>query len=181
MFALHRHGWVLRAWQDFTIMTKAEDPDNFSWLCAANQEGVGSHGGVKWVDYYDEWKPNTLRNFVKVITGWCVTIPKGYYLLEIPLPHYEEHRFTTIEGFWPSDTGPVELNPTLYWHVLDGDTLIKAGTPLAQYILVPMQQTEAEIKAEHAITKTNLRKLLFKSRFVSNYSEVKKFFGGGIN
>jgi hypothetical protein len=70
MFTLHRQGWVVRAWQDITITTKADDPHNFSWLCAADQEGAGSHGNIKWIDYYGEWKPNTLRNLVKINTGW---------------------------------------------------------------------------------------------------------------
>jgi hypothetical protein len=181
MFTLHRHGWVLRAWQDITITTKASDPNNFSWLCASDQDGVGSHGNTKWIDYYDEWKPNTLRNLVKIHTGWSVSIPDGYYLFEIPLPHYEEYRFTTIEGFWPSDTGPVELNPTLYWHVLDGATLIKAGTPLAQYVLVPAHTADMVVEAEKPIPIFDMRRRLLGSRFVTSYSEIKKFFGGGVN
>lgn len=176
MFTMHRHGWVLRAWQDITITTTAGDLNNFSWLCASDQDGVGHHGQPLWADYYENWKPNTLRNLVKINSGWSVSIPSGYYLVELPLPHFEEHRFTVVEGFWPSDTGPVELNPTLYWHVLDGSTLIKAGTPISQYILVPMDDVKMVCCGERDVPNFDLRRLAINSRFVPNYSELRKYF-----
>lgn len=181
MFTMHRHGWVMRAWQDFTIATSADNVEDFSWICAADQSGISHHGKPLWADHYAEWKPNTLRNLVKVVSGWVAHIPRGYYLLECPLPHYEEHRFTVVEGFWPSDTGPVELNPSLYWHVLDGTTLIKAGTPLAQYILVPEDTVDMVCKGAAPTSTADMRKFLMNSRFVTNYAEMRKLFGGACD
>jgi hypothetical protein len=178
IFNLQRHGWIMRTWQDIVITTKAEDNTNFSWLCAHGQEGVGFHKPPQLADFWEEWPSNTLRSVVKINTGWRCNVPKGYYLLEMPVPLSEEQRFTTIPGYFSREAGPASMNVQLLWHVLDGATLIKAGTPIAQYVLVPKEQPSMICRDAMPSDKLSLSTLYDSSRFVKNYRDIKKLLGG---
>jgi hypothetical protein len=53
--------------------------------------------------------------------------------LQVPVSYNSESRFTDAIGIVdPRYMHAVSVQ--LFWHVLDGETLIKAGTPLVQYI-----------------------------------------------
>jgi hypothetical protein len=105
-------------------------------------------------------------------------VPKGYYLLEMPVPLSEEQRFTTIPGYFSREAGPASMNVQLLWHVLDGATLIKAGTPIAQYVLVPKEQPSMICRDAMPSDKLSLSTLYDSSRFVKNYRDIKKLLGG---
>jgi hypothetical protein len=178
IFTIQRHGWIMRTWQDIVITTNKDDSINFSWLCARNQESISYHSPNQLADFWEEWPADTLRTIIKINTGWRCNVPKGYYLMEMPLPLSEENRFSVIPGFFPRDAGPASMNVQLMWHVLDGETLIKAGTPIAQYILVPKEQLDFTCRDAVPTDKLALSDLYDASRFVKNYNEVKKLFGG---
>lgn len=178
IFSLQRHGWIVRTWQDVVITTKKEDNVNFSWLCARNQEYVSHHFPHQMADFWENWPEDTLRSVIKINTGWRCVVPEGYYLYEMPLPLYEEQRFTTIPGYFSREAGPAAMNVQLLWHVMDGETLIKAGTPIAQYILVPKEQPEMLCRdADERKDKLLLSRLYDESKFVKNYNEIKKLLG----
>lgn len=169
----------MRTWQDIVITTNKADPVNFSWLCAHSQEGVGFHQPHQLADYWEQWPETTLRSVIKIHTGWRCVVPEGYYLHEMPLPLSEESRFTTIPGYFSREAGPASMNVQLLWHVMDGETLIKAGTPIAQYVLVPKEQPEMLCRdADPRKDGLTLAKLYDASRFVKNYNEMRKLFGG---
>lgn len=178
IFTLQRHGWIMRTWQDIVITTDVKDNVNFSWLCAHDQNGVGFHKPNQLADFWEKWPADTLRSVVKIHTGWRCNVPKGYYLLEMPLPLTEEQRFTTMPGYFSKEAGPASMNVQLLWHVLDGETLIKAGTPIAQYVLVPKEQPSIICRDAVPSDKLSLSALYDASRFVKNYREVKKLFSG---
>lgn len=178
IFSLQRHGWIMRTWQDFVITTKQEDKNNFSWLCARSQDYVGSHPPHEMADFWDVWPENTLRRIIKINTGWRCVVPEGYYLYEMPIPLYEERRFTTIPGYFTRETGPAPMNVQLLWHVIDGEVMVKAGTPIAQYILVPKEQPEMLCRdADDRKDKLLIHRLYNDTKFVKNYNEAKKLFG----
>lgn len=178
IFSLQRHGWIMRTWQDIVITTNKADPVNFSWLCAHSQDGVGFHQPHQLADYWGQWPETTLRSVIKIHTGWRCLVPEGYYLHEMPLPLSEESRFTTIPGYFSREAGPASMNVQLLWHVMDGETLIKAGTPIAQYLLVPKDQPEMLCRdADVRKDKLLLARLYDETKFVKNYGEVKKLFG----
>ncbi len=178
IFSIQRHGWIMRTWQDIVITTRKEDPVNFSWLCARSQDYVGFHQPHQYADHWADWPADTLRSVVKINSGWRCVVPKGYYLMEMPLPLSEEQRFTTVTGFFSRDAGPASMNVQLLWHVMDGETLIKAGTPIAQYMLVPKEQFEMVCRDAEPRDRLELSRLYDESKFVKNYNEVKKLFGG---
>lgn len=178
IFALQRHGWVLRTWQDIEITTNG-DGSNFVWRSPSTIGGdaVGFHPPHQLADYFGEWPKDTLRTLVKIHTGWRCIVPKGYYLMEMGLPLYEENRFTTVPGYFSREAGPASMNVQLMWHVMKGTVLIPAGTPIAQYVLVPKDQPEFTCRDVEKKDNIRLSHLYDASKFVKSYSEVKKLFG----
>lgn len=177
IFTLQRHGWVMRTWQDIVITTKKGDSSNFSWLCAHSQDGVGFHPPEQLANFWEEWPDDTLRTVVKINSGWRCIVPKGYYLLEMPIPLYEERRFTTIPGYFSREAGPASMNVQLLWHVLDGETLIKAGTPIAQYVLVPKDQHDMACRdATPNDQELSAFSLYDSSKFVKSFGDIRRMF-----
>jgi hypothetical protein len=178
IFSLQRHGWVLRTWQDIEITTWG-DGVGFLWKSATGIGGdaVGHHGPEQLANFHEDWDANTLKTLVKINTGWRCNVPKGYYLMEMPLPLSDEKRFTAVPGYFSSDAGPASMNVQLMWHVMNGSALIKAGTPIAQYILVPKDQMDYECRDAVPEDGLRLSHLYDASKFVKSYGEVKKLFG----
>lgn len=183
IFKLQRHGWIIRTWQDIVIETYG-DGHNFTWTTPVDQiklngaPYVGDHPPHQLHDFMDNWPRDTLSSLIKINTGWTCVVPKGYYLMEMPIPYSDESRFTTVPGYFTRDMGPAQINVQLLWHVPAGKTLIKAGTPISQYILVPTDQPEMEVKSSGV--KANIHRIFHLSesqRFVKNFNEVRKLFG----
>lgn len=97
--------------------------------------------------------------------------------MEMPLPLSEENRFTTVPGYFSKEAGPASMNVQLMWHVMDGETLIKAGTPIAQYVLVPKDQPDMVCRDANLKDRLHLSALYDSSKFVKSYNEIKKLFG----
>jgi hypothetical protein len=180
IFTLQRHGWIIRTWQDITINTK-KGSDEFTWTSASNYGGdaVGFHPQTQLYQYFENWPDNTLKPVIKINTGWCCEVPEGYYLMEMPVALSDEKRFSTIPGYFSKEAGPAHMNVQLLWHVQDGETLIEAGTPISQYVLVPKEQAEMSCRDydEQKDKNMSLSWLYDASKFVKNYSQVKKLFG----
>jgi hypothetical protein len=184
IFNLQRHGWVMRTWQDITIETFG-DGSRFEWTCPIDQtllnkqagECVGFHSDIQLANYMENWSSNTLRTLLKIQSPWRCVVPKGYYLMEMPVAYADENRFTTVSGFFSHEQGLAQMNPQLLWHVMNGKTLIKAGTPIAQYILIPKDKYEMEVKAARQVTKHEFFELANNHRFIKNYAEIKRIYG----
>jgi hypothetical protein len=176
IFSLQRHGWVLRTWQDIEIMTTG-DGHTCAWRAASSIGGdaVSFHPPKDLADYFEQWPENTLRNVLKINTGWRCVVPKGYYLMEMPIPLADEARFTAVPGYFSHEYGPAPMNVQLLWQVKQGSVLLPAGTPIAQYILVPKDQPEMVCRDADP-KELRLSKLYEESKFVKNYNEVKKLF-----
>ena len=177
IFSLQRHGWILRTWQDIVITTNG-DGKSFTWKSASTHGGdpVGYHDTMQYSTYMENWPLNTLPLVLKINTGWRCNVPKGYYLMEIPVAHADENRFTAVPGYFSKEAGPASMNVQLLWHVVNGEELIKAGTPIAQYILVPKEQPDSICRDEQHSDNIWLSHLYDTSKFVKNYNEVKKLF-----
>jgi len=102
------------------------------------------------IDYYIDWhshaqvepiipKSNNevnkpyLHTAVKVETPWRVKASNDIVLLQIPVTYNNEERFTAAIGIVdPQYMHAVTVQ--LFWHVLNSETLVRAGTPLVQYV-----------------------------------------------
>lgn len=186
-----KHGWVMTTWQDILIKTNG-DGVNFEWVTNVNQNSfaltstvgdtVSAHPPFQYADYVAEDK-NTLKFVLKINTPWRCLVPEGYYLMEKGLPYTDERRFTTVEGFFSNEYGVAQMNVQLLWHVMEGETLIKAGTPIAHYMLIPKNQPKLIVRGatKEDIRQEKLTTLEITRKNVSNKSESKciyaKLFG----
>lgn len=183
IFNLQRHGWVMRTWQDITIETFG-DGCRFEWASAIDQKllnehvgnCVGFHEDIQLANYRENWPSNTLRTLLKIQSPWRCIVPKGYYLMEMPVAYSDENRFTTVSGYFSYEQGPAQMNPQFMWHVMNGKTLIKAGTPIAQYILVPKEKYDMEVRPLKEANEHEFFALMNENRFVKNYTETKRIY-----
>jgi hypothetical protein len=127
---------------------------------------------------YQDLKPNTLKTTVKIQSPWIVYVPVGYQLLCLPIPYPDDNRFTAAIGIIDGDQGPNFLNVQLFWHSLNSQEVIPAGTPLAQYFLVKKEEVETTIEqfTTETLEDLRLRRLTLGSQFLPNYSKLKTIF-----
>ena len=161
-------GWIQCAYQDFTIETNGNFTD-FKWKSKINQKLL-KHGEImkEYINYHspdqlEKFKPflnDTLHTIIKIQSPWIVNIPKGYFLLSMPISYNDDIRFTAATGFLKDINF---CNIQLYWHKLNSKELIKKGTPLCQYILVK-DETVDFITSK--ITKNDINEILKK---INNY------------
>jgi len=78
----------------------------------------------------------SIKTIIKITTSWRVECPNDIVFLVLPVNYSNETRFTACTGILDPQQSP-EINVQLYWHVLNGVEVIKAGTPLVQYIPIP--------------------------------------------
>lgn len=176
-------GWVQRSWQDIVIQTNGTG--GFSWSTPINQATAAtdhefkwdyvSHHGADSIEPYGLIKSGTLPTIVKIQSPWVVYVPKGYYLMCLPIPYSDDARFTATVGLLDGDLGPVFLNVQLYWHCLNSKELIPAGTPLAQYYLIKKEDVTEEVIActDSELEDLRLRRVVVESQFMPTYSKLK--------
>lgn len=181
-----RHGWILSCWQDVVIKTNG-DGSSFTWSSAVDQkmllngDRVGDivswHPKNQFFDFFGEPK-NCIDSILKIQTPWRCLVPKGYYLLEQHIPYSQESRFTVFPGFFSREDGVASLNPQFKWHVMNDEILIKAGTPLAHYMLIPATQPEMQISdlTPELLQIERVARLEIDKRFVNLVGKSRSFF-----
>jgi len=144
IIGLHHKGWILQSWHDFVIETNGDGESFVSHLpsSAPNEviknQAVGHFAPSKFGSLPSTSLPaNTLRGIVKLHTPWTFRMTPGWGLMMLPVEYIKEHRFTSAIGIINPRISQ-QLNPILYWHVLSGSTLVKAGTPLCRLVPVPI-------------------------------------------
>lgn len=142
-------GYVLRAPADFIIKT-GKDVEHMSWETPFLFKRHSDRYTFSGSEYYVSWhspaqteplipkfhphadKP-THNVAVKVETPWRVKASDDILLLQIPVSYTNENRFTAAMGILdPRYMHAVSVQ--LFWHITEGEELVKAGTPLVQYI-----------------------------------------------
>lgn len=137
-------GWIITAPADFIIKTNG-DGASFEWA-EPMQFGKGLPGTESYVASHDKSQTmpilddpsDTLHTTIKIETPWRVEASDDMMLLQLPVTYNNESRFTAAHGILDPTQSHV-INVQLFWKLLDGETLVRAGTPLAQYIPVKKQ------------------------------------------
>lgn len=185
--AISRRGWVQRAYQD--ILIKTDGSGGFSWKTPIDQSTMTlghefvfpyvSHHNSLLIEPFGLIKNNTLPTIIKIQSPWIAKIPKGYYLLVLPIPYPDDNRFTSTAGILDPELGVNFLNVQLYWHCLNSEEIIPAGTPLAQYFLIKKEEIDVEIKVadQKDIDDLRLRRMQMESTFMPAYVKLKNLFG----
>jgi hypothetical protein len=135
-------GYVLTAPADFIITTNG-DGVSFQWEVPYMFKFSDTIKGYIDKHDYKQTEPlldnpgTTLKEIVKVETPWRIKSSDDVVFLQIPVSYNNEKRFSAATGIIDPKYAHV-LNVQLFWHVMEGETFIKAGTPLVQY--VPMSR-----------------------------------------
>jgi hypothetical protein len=182
-------GYVLRAPADFIIKT-GSDVEHMSWetpfLFKRHSDRYTFSGG----EYYISWhspaqteplipkfhpatdKP-THNVAVKVETPWRVKASDDILLLQIPVSYNNENRFSAAMGILdPKYMHAVSVQ--LFWHIVEGEELVKAGTPLVQYIPISremLSKGRVEFIVDNA---TDLDREIEEAYIFANHSRFPK-------
>lgn len=173
-------GFIVTSCYDIQIKTYG-DGEKFTWeiprhLISALMESrefklIGEP--VSWLSLKDEdtrvlRRPQSLNSLIKIQSTWSVRIPKGWSLLVTNVQYADEPRFSCVSGILRSGNGLQEIIPQLYWNVLEGEELIKAGTPLCQFIPIPDKEIPINMKCIESDDRDYRDRLaLYYSRFFS--------------
>jgi hypothetical protein len=182
---IQKTGWIQRSWQDIAIKTNG-DGKSFHWLTPIDQNKTDVDHTWKWpyVNQHPESlyakfnpDPKSLKTVIKIQSPWMAYIPKGYYLMSMPIPYPDNKDFTASIGFLDPDFGPNFLNVQIFWHTLNDEIVIPAGTPLCQYILVKKNNVKSLVREyeKKDIDNLRLRAATIDNQWVSNGSKLKTY------
>lgn len=126
-------GYVVRTLYDIVITTNG-DGVAFGWQTPSAECTVDYFEAEQFGDFAPI-PPQTLRTVLKIFTPWRVSLPDGWGLLMMPISYGEKQPFSSSTGILDPRLSR-ELNLIVYWHELNGEVLVKAGTPICQLIPV---------------------------------------------
>lgn len=131
------NGFIMYAPADFKVHTNGDDDtilfSNTKIMPYADYVTTHNEEVAQWL--MRNPSQYIFPKVVKVNTPWRVTADSDIVFIQIPVTFSSENRFTAVIGILDPMMSH-EMNVQLFWHVKEGDALIKAGTPLCQYIPV---------------------------------------------
>ena len=179
----HNTGWIMRLPYDikFEVVTNGEYWDFVASDTSTEKRPVTFHLKHSFYPFFENWPKNTMKKIVKFHLPWAARIPEGYKLLILHPMFLDDWRFTVCSGIYDPQLGIADIGTVpIFWHSLEGNHTIAAGTPVAQFILIPKEEPNFKIieetddknfKKEEIITK----KLLSQS-FNVNYPQIREFW-----
>lgn len=181
----HNTGWIMRLHQDikFEVVSEGEywNFTSSGDLSNSSKKMVTFHLTHSFYPFFENWPKDTMKKIVKLHLPWEARIPAGYKLLVLHPMYLDDFRFTICSGIYDPLLGIADIGTVpLFWHSLDGTHTLKAGTPIAQFILIPKEEHNFKIveesndknfKKERIVTK----KLLSES-FTTNYNKIREFW-----
>jgi hypothetical protein len=179
----HNTGWIMRLPYDirFEVITQGEYWDFVAADKEIKKRPVSFHLKHSFYPFFENWPKNTMKKIVKLHLPWAARIPKGYKLLLLHPMFLDDWRFTVCSGIYESQLGIADIGTVpLFWHSLEGQHTIAAGTPVAQFILIPKEEPDFKIIEEENDKKfqkeqTITRKLLSQG-FNVNYPQIREFW-----
>ena len=139
-----RTGYIVYAPADFKVHTNGDghtilftttpfNPPSSDYVVLHETEVT------KWL--MDSTKDSTVDQVVKINTTWRVQADDDVVFLQTKVPFVNETRFTAVSGILDPRTA-YEVNVQLFWHLMEGDTTVRAGTPLCCYIPISRKLLE---------------------------------------
>lgn len=165
-------GFIIPAPADFEIITNG-DGASFSWrqpiVFGKGQPGtesyIATHDAAQAVPIMDD-PTSTLNTVIKVETPWRVETSDDIVFLQVPITYNNESRFVAAHGILDPRYSHV-INVQLFWKKLEGTELVRAGTPLCQYI--PIKRTDLAM-SDYSFTVENANDVDWKKERAYNFS-----------
>ena len=137
-------GYVLKCPADILIKTDGTGV-NFEWMsqmkfCTSISPGkyVSAHipQQTEGMRHLVDQNKDVLDWTIKLELPWRVQAHPDLVFIQMPIPYWDEDRFTPPTGI-VDPAYSYEINLQLFWHKIEeGEYLIKAGTPLCQWVPV---------------------------------------------
>ena len=178
----HNTGWIMRLHQDVKIEVKGE---NFRFINPSqsmnNMPLITSHQEQSMAPFFENWPKDRLKRLMKYNLPWVARIPKGYKLLQLHPFYQDDFRFTTCSGVLEPRLGHATIGTVpMFWHSTEGETIIKAGTPIAQFILIPGDESDYvnidKNDDPNFEKESNMTRQLLTEGFNRNYNKMREFW-----
>lgn len=181
-----QEGWVVKSFCDVKITI--ENNKDWSWqstvpLMIDNSAGelVTSHYDENMFSHMENLPKNSFPHVLKFNTPWFVHLPKGYRLLQQPVPYVDENRFTPLPGLYEYDLGLNSINIPFVLHTKRGEVNIEAGTPLVQLIPIKEEKIQMDMISLNDNKKYkdmyNIKMLSEFNTFTKrSYSDIRRFW-----
>ena len=186
IFELLDTGYIIPMPWDLKIRTSFNNPEGFEWE-VASRNIVDTFGGTiaSAHDIVGRHLPTRNGSFpliLKIDTPWTIAATPGLKFLVIPIPYPDSYEFESMHGILDPSKG-THLNLQIRWNVLDGEFMIKAGTPMLQIIPITDRDCDLIVRDANQYDKRWLekRKFFHSHSFIANKPLLKKvynnFFG----
>jgi len=181
----HNTGWIMRLHQDVKLQTMGNGEDIRFTVPFQGQGGdiVSKHLTHSFYPFFDNWPKDTLKKIIKINSPWHARIPKGYKLLQTHPFLLDDFRFTTMSGILDPHLGIASVGTIpMFWHCTDDNVehTLKAGTPIAQFILIPKEEpdfTQVDFNEDPKFQKEyKMNQLLLAGTFNRSYNKVREFW-----
>lgn len=165
-------GFIIPAPADFEIITNG-DMSTFEWRSpmeftkgVPNSQGyINSHAKEQTAPLLSNFH-DTLTTVVKIETPWRFEMSDDMVMLVLPVQYNNEDRFSAATGILdPRYSNTVNIQ--LFWKKINEKTLIRAGTPLCQF--VPIRRNDLNLNT-YDIQIENANELDNQREAAYNYS-----------
>jgi hypothetical protein len=152
IISLMTKGFVIKAWQDFSITTDSNGTYEWGAAVSLNEYSDSKHirSEIDIHNYdillkYLPHKKDSFNMILKLPTPWFVYGPKNVKFLLLPVPYSDDDSFFAYPGILDTNyTNNILIN--LHWNCIDKTHVIRAGTPLVQIIPFEDTQYDYEVK-----------------------------------
>ena len=181
-----RRGYIVYAPCDIKIVTeKTDEGEDIKWSASYDFSDVPGMGPVIILHHPNsllgliDHRPDTMEYVLKINLPWRVECSDDVVLLQSHVHYSSEGRFTTASGVLdPKESN--QINVQLFWHITNGVEVIKAGTPLAQYIPIKRSftpdfivddETEKDLLNERKLHYIHHHSTVLNHKMLRNFSE----------
>lgn len=176
IFDLFKTGYIVSMWYDVYIKTEKEKP-GFSWRIAdgdliknSQMNIIDTHGDK--ITNHIPVRKGQLKDIVKINTPYQIIAPKNLKFIFLPIAYPDHFDYESTIGILdPSISN--ELNIQLKWNILEGEILIKAGTPLMQIIPLSNENFDIVCREETQREKMWRDKKRFFNTHTFNTSKIR--------
>jgi len=184
--AIMSTGYVVRTWQDITIETNG-DGRSVEWVSALDQKGlfmessdaISFHTEEQLSMFMENWPDDQLKIPVKFCLPVRIKLKKGYKALIMPVAYDDENRFEAYSGIIDSTFPYAPLYINVKWRVLNGKSLIEAGTPLAQILVFRDEKITHKFNQANPVH-IHFYDALSNIKFVANYQTMRNWLTKAI-
>lgn len=161
IFEMYKHGFIIPLWADVVI--KADLARRGFGYATAIIDHPEQENRIVIDKHQDEVskiippRHYSLPFVIKINSPWSVVAPKGVKFLMLPISYPDTYEFDNAVGILDPGVSN-EINFQIWWNVMDGEVVLKAGTPMVHLIPISEDKFDLEVRDANAHDKEWLDK-----------------------